>query len=1778
MDTFLRPSTNDDEIGRLNQRLLGVLRGDTDNEELLSFRQSVLDRTSSIPDPQERQRALGNLALINEDAVEQLGKVYDLPSEKNRQGVTKWYNHFKDEWVQGKSKVHPVERINKWIDAKLSSAASQAEADSIKTGGMADVGRFVGEVVKAPVEGPFRLGVDAGNVIDTVIGTDSISEQGYSTFNFGQAKDPVANMQTSSQVLAGLTGVEPTERAYFSGNFDPATEEYSEPNKIGAVAYAAGAGAREVVKALSFGALLSRAGATEAIASATGSAVGKIAPSAARYAVPAAQEITSSIPVFMLLGAGGRGEAGEGVGSVTDLAKDAATGALFGGITAAFQQGGRAFFASKNPAVNQLGAALERSGGELTDDVIGAFKKIGDPAKVQDGINTAVAAARAFDTKIAVGEVATQFVAGYTLDIAQGAPVEDALVNGIMFGVLDVARAKGIRINENEAVQLRSVTKQIMERGVGEAKITNPAKQPVDLPPDTDAVALSRIAENPPPEADRYGAEIQVPVEAVSYNYRGAHKYPFQLERIENPETPLKPEEFWARDFTKRLGSMSRRNRNLPDSTLGAFWAYNGQTETRHRNDTSTKLHETVGHFLDSHHLIVTESWLSETPQASKELLQFFQPGDNDLDTVVRKESFAAWAQSFMQAPQATMAATPVVTARVRERLGEKRFNYLLQNSEVYRTYRSLDDNQKWAAGIVARPDKYPTIPQKMMGDVMNNLGYSEVGVFTTNWADQAKQAMFNKMSSAWKALGWARGVKGELKDGKFTTEMLEQSEAFQTTTLLGGVGDQLNMIEKVGVPRLAEDPHQFYEGTEGGWEYNAYEKHGLNTPEQRLDADLYRMAERVTELAERTAADIFDARWPEIAQMLDKPTKALADATARRDAAIEKRNAGKGSAESAKEWRVRRNKINRQIRDAEAAMAKAQAELDRAMIDRDIAEKELKLEMGLALEDDYVQGADAWGTSLAIGAKPRGGHLATERSISKVAGQALERRISGIEERIDDPATDKKQRARLKRELKKLKDSAGSIAEGDDTRVTQSLRTETNYGQAKQIMDNLRAKYGDDFARLEAASEDGRAYMDAGMQLVHDLGYISTADLENMRLRNQHYATLERVDDEITQGTSGLEQAKGSTRATAAIGDSMIAKLQRVVKTALENNARRAIADEFTGEGKYHGGTNEQLLNSLMRYIGRTEIGMAGKTASSNQGAAQRKAIERMQKEARRANAELDDLRRISGETEDQFVARRKKLRKKVDTLRKKIAATEEKLMGLPALDSAEAGQVWKVRRIVDGKSMMYHYVIPDKLVYDALSSIGKTESLHTAVRIAGYLPRVMRQFITHSPYFIPRNLWRGTMARFVYGAKGSTPLDVFMSKYVSEEQMNKIRAAGGSGAGVISELKSTYDINLAKAKKKTAGNGPLSLFAPLAEPFKWWMNLAETMELRERAPEYWRVYEDQIAKGADPLSASRLAAIRTRGLADYAVIGSHMRAINYMFPFTNAAIQSMAAAIRNVKRDPTKAAINWGLGVALPTIIVYEMSRALDYEEEYLDLPAYQRDFFWNLKVGPDFWIRIPKPFEIGVLASGVERLYAALVYGHENQAEGYLDSAWKAGMPIDTGNAIYGPFKTFVEMKTNYDDFRDRPIIPAWEAKLDVELREGKENASRLGKLLYSMSGVDPRHWDFFTRSQFGDYAWLAQQASNIGRDDRPVDPKRFVGVGSPVTGARSVNRVLKEAERLGIDDNSIRQLKAMRSAFYAMPDAEHRDALGKQMREYARGIEKYFLPSWRLKVGQ
>tara|TARA_R110000803_G_scaffold78075_2_gene143096 strand:- start:6867 stop:15596 length:8730 start_codon:yes stop_codon:yes gene_type:complete len=463
------------------------------------------------------------------------------------------------------------------------------------------------------------------------------------------------------------------------------------------------------------------------------------------------------------------------------------------------------------------------------------------------------------------------------------------------------------------------------------------------------------------------------------------------------------------------------------------------------------------------------------------------------------------------------------------------------------------------------------------------------------------------------------------------------------------------------------------------------------------------------------------------------------------------------------------------------------------------------------------------------------------------------------------------------------------------------------------------------------------------------------------------------------------------------------------------------------------------------------------------------------------------------------------------------------------------------------------------DKDIYEALKGIGEISSDGAIVSMMKPLATLIRNTVTTFPVFATRNFWRDTFSRMVLSRSNGSLRDL---NYSAKDQ-KAFETFGGSQAGFHLTNADAYEVAMGDAIKTMTRKGHIVLDPrklrgrDIGKFWDRWKRVLEKGENANRIAEYKSAYRQAIKDGMDEYNAGLFAAYQARDLMDFAVAGTYMREINKVIPFSNAAVQSVKRSIKGAKENPAQFAIRMAIHTLIPQLISRAIVMAMGDDEEYEQLPDYQRDLFWNFKtpMTGDAWISLPKPFELGLASSMVDR-GISLAAGNKDAFEGSAMSTVQTLFPFDE-STLGGAFKPILEAAFNYDAFRDRNVVPYWEEGKDMELREGTQYASRVGQGLTSAFGfvgaeVDPRKIDHVIKGYTTYWGTYGLALLDIGKADSRNQfnfTKTGFAKGIPVSNAKSVQKALRLAKDIGYDGRKeIKTLKGMIKLFYHLESTE------------------------------
>lgn len=492
-----------------------------------------------------------------------------------------------------------------------------------------------------------------------------------------------------------------------------------------------------------------------------------------------------------------------------------------------------------------------------------------------------------------------------------------------------------------------------------------------------------------------------------------------------------------------------------------------------------------------------------------------------------------------------------------------------------------------------------------------------------------------------------------------------------------------------------------------------------------------------------------------------------------------------------------------------------------------------------------------------------------------------------------------------------------------------------------------------------------------------------------------------------------------------------------------------------------------------------------------------------------------------------------------------------------------AQSGEKNTISIFVDGKREIWQL---DQDVYKSLKGIvGENYRLPWLVTI---LPRIFRAGIVNFPPFMIRNMIRDAQTRAIISEFGTGVTDVFKKR--PPMTVENFRLYGGDQFGHYMSSPQDYYRSM-KAAIQNLSQDKNSVIVNLKNALQFYEDLSTSSERVNRIPEFETAFKYAKEKlKYDDYNAGLFAASKARGLLDFAVSGHFIQGMNQVVPFTNAGVQGLRVAFQAAQRDPKKFALKWSLVVLIPTLIERLMNMAKGDDDEYDQLPAYIKDMFFNFKIAPDLWLRIPKPFELGVLGSGVGRAFDWVMTGDDKAFEGYAGALARSFIPVDEA-ALAGPFKGIIESFANYDMFRNKNIVPPYEAKKELRFRM-TERGSRLGQALQNVIGfanpfgksIDSRKIDHLLRTQFGFMGSFASQASDIGRTDRGGLSLSTTGLvtQAPAYASRDAQWVFDTVGRYGLETSPEYQslMKAM-DVYFDADAGRKKDAAAARVREVA-----------------
>jgi len=381
------------------------------------------------------------------------------------------------------------------------------------------------------------------------------------------------------------------------------------------------------------------------------------------------------------------------------------------------------------------------------------------------------------------------------------------------------------------------------------------------------------------------------------------------------------------------------------------------------------------------------------------------------------------------------------------------------------------------------------------------------------------------------------------------------------------------------------------------------------------------------------------------------------------------------------------------------------------------------------------------------------------------------------------------------------------------------------------------------------------------------------------------------------------------------------------------------------------------------------------------------------------------------------------------------------------------------------DGEQV--YYEIDDPLVFQSLTALSNAGMNNMAMKVMRGFKRLFTNMTTTTPQFMAANLIRDSLqatatnevsknafANVIGGARSYRDQRVRAQMMASGASFNFGHLYGNNPDELRAQL--TRDMRGAKLV-----DGPKAVPDMLAKGWAWWNDFNNATENVNRAAIYSQNQDQGKLK----------AAFESRDLIDFSAHGAWpaVRILIDIVPFLNARIQGLDKIYRSGVKpgagvlkaiftgndpkvsDKQAAGRFWAVtgALTLATIALYLNN---EDDEEYQKLEDWQKDTYWFVRFGDQAYF-IPKPFEVGAIATMAERITEQFV---DDEATGKLfrERMWHMLTDTFAFSPVPQAVQPALDVYANYDAFTQRPIESMGMDRLSPELRK-RSSTSKLGE---------------------------------------------------------------------------------------------------------------------------
>ena len=456
--------------------------------------------------------------------------------------------------------------------------------------------------------------------------------------------------------------------------------------------------------------------------------------------------------------------------------------------------------------------------------------------------------------------------------------------------------------------------------------------------------------------------------------------------------------------------------------------------------------------------------------------------------------------------------------------------------------------------------------------------------------------------------------------------------------------------------------------------------------------------------------------------------------------------------------------------------------------------------------------------------------------------------------------------------------------------------------------------------------------------------------------------------------------------------------------------------------------------------------------------------------------------------------------------------------------------------------------YEVDDVNLFHGIQGIGGVNS-GTITKILAMPAGLLRDTVTRDPGFVVINILRDTLSTAVTSGAPFTPVvDSVKNMFRDMENLEKFGVLGGYD---FSNDEGSVKQFITRTMRQQ-GLSPSNGMSASGAFFKLWDGLGALTTKSDGATRlavYEGVYKKLKEEGKTEAQAQSEAAFQALEIINFGRRGLDpmFKVITAAIPFLNARVQGLDVLYRGFtgqyssveklqegetlqdvqSRIMRRALLNAGLLSSL-TLLYYMMVSDTD---EYKNLKREVRDDNWVFPIGDGHAVKIPIPFEVGMLFKAIPERIFDMTLGDEAFTRKSVDEALTTtsrqlqtslNIPFFQPGGGLQLLKPISEVMNNRNTFTNTEIVPYYQQKKEAGL-QSRATTNELARVMGEFLNVSPSKIEHVVRGYtgtLGGYVLTAVDTITRGATGSPLLPSNFQLNKMPV-----FNRLFLDLDKSG-----------------------------------------------------